>query len=168
MRITAAGPGCMHFSQALPATYFEQLTAERLVTRYLKGRPKLEWVKPAGRRNEALDLEVYALAAAYYLGLHRHTELHWQALEQRLRQPDLLAQDHAQPEPDPAAPAGSSPHEPPADTIPTASSSEPQGPQTPNPSAQPPKPAPAAPLPATSPRAQRPTTPRRKGFATQW
>ena len=164
MRITAPGPGCMHFSQALPATYFEQLTAERLVTRYLKGRPKLEWVKPAGRRNEALDLEVYALAAAHYLGIHRHTELHWQALEHRLRQTDLLSQA----QPDPASPAGSSPHEPPADTIPTASSSEPQGPQTPNPSAQPPKPAPAAPLPATSPRAQRPTTPRRKGFATQW
>lgn len=42
----------------------------RLVTRYIKGHPKLEWVKPAGKRNEALDGAVYSLAAAHYVG-HR-------------------------------------------------------------------------------------------------
>ena len=38
------------------------LTAERRVTKYYKGRPKLEWVKVRAR-NEALDCRVYAIAA---------------------------------------------------------------------------------------------------------
>lgn len=77
MRLAAPGPGYMHLSRQLPPEEFEQLTAERLATRYVKGHAKLEWVKPAGRRNEALDCEVYALAAAYYLGMARWKENDW-------------------------------------------------------------------------------------------
>lgn len=92
LRIDKPGAGYVHFSNKLPGSVYEQITAERLITRYSKGRPKLEWVKPASKRNEALDIAVYALAAAYFLGLHRFTDVHWQRLESAIRQGDLLAQ----------------------------------------------------------------------------
>jgi phage terminase large subunit GpA-like protein len=104
LKVEDAGPGCMHFSRELPADYYEQLTAERLVTRYVKGRPRLEWVKPAGRRNEVLDLEVYAIAAAHKIGLNRYRETDWDALERQVQpaQADLLMQ--AQEDVEPALP----------------------------------------------------------------
>jgi phage terminase large subunit GpA-like protein len=37
-------------------------TAERLVTRIVKGFPRGSWEKEPGRRNEALDCRVYARA----------------------------------------------------------------------------------------------------------
>jgi phage terminase large subunit GpA-like protein len=82
----------MHVSRELPEDYYEQLTAERLVTRYVKGRPRLEWIKPSGRRNEALDLEVYAIAAAHKIGLNRFRVTDWDALERQVQpaQVDLL------------------------------------------------------------------------------
>lgn len=91
LRIDKPGPGYVHFSRQLPASVYEQLTAERLVTRFFKGRPRLEWVKPPSKRNEALDIAVYNLAAAYFLGIHRYTDVHWQRLENAVRQGDLLA-----------------------------------------------------------------------------
>jgi phage terminase large subunit GpA-like protein len=42
--------------------YFEQLTAERALTRYSHGQAHKVWTLPSGKRNEALDLNVYALA----------------------------------------------------------------------------------------------------------
>lgn len=62
------GPGTMHFPRQVDDEYFIQLTAEKLVTKFdARGFPKTEWVKVA-ERNEALDLEVYCLAAAIYTG----------------------------------------------------------------------------------------------------
>ena len=61
------GPGYMHFPMDRDAAYFEQLTAERVRTRYVKGHAKREWVKPDSRRNEALDCRVYAYAALHGL-----------------------------------------------------------------------------------------------------
>lgn len=110
LRIGDAGPGYVHLGRWMPREVFEQLTAERLVTKYHKGRPRLEWMKPPGRRNEALDCAVYAMAAAHWLGLPRWREPDWQRAEARLRQADLLAQaaaaatDTAAPEPDAASP----------------------------------------------------------------
>lgn len=106
LKVDDAGPGCMHFSEELPADYYEQLTSERLVTRYVKGRPRLEWIKPSGRRNEALDLEVYAIAAAHKLGLNRFRVTDWDALERQVQpaQADLLSQPQV-----PAAPAAMAP-----------------------------------------------------------
>lgn len=158
----SSSPGSVHFSTQLQPDYYEQLTAERLVTRYVKGRPRLEWVKPAGRRNEALDLFVYNIAAAHYLGIPRYTEVHWQALESRIRQPDLL---------DAAAAASSSPSEPQPDRIPPVVQAEPpeaQAQPQPAPTAQAAQPAPSSPPPATSPRAVARPPARRKGFATRW
>ena len=48
--------------------YLAQLTAEKAIRKYVKGRGAVrEWVK-LRERNEALDLEVYALAALYIMG----------------------------------------------------------------------------------------------------
>ena len=100
LRLTEPGAGYVHLAKWLPAEVFEQLTAERLVTKYHKGRPRLEWMKPSGRRNEALDCAVYALAAAHFLGIPRWREPDWQRLEHRVRQAELLPADT---EPAPAA-----------------------------------------------------------------
>ena len=81
LRVIEPGPGYVHFSKETPGYVFEQLTAERLVTRYHKGRPRLEWLKPAGRRNEALDCAVYSLAVEHYLGIPKYTEINWTKLE---------------------------------------------------------------------------------------
>lgn len=56
-------PGYIHFPAAFGPEYFEQLTAEKKITKYVKGRKVFEWRLPSGKRNEALDLEVYSIAA---------------------------------------------------------------------------------------------------------
>ena len=78
----AGGPGAMHFPLGLPDDYYKQLSAERLVTKYIKGYPRRVWEKDAGERNEALDLEVYAYAAAIYAGLKR---ARWDQIESGMR-----------------------------------------------------------------------------------
>jgi phage terminase large subunit GpA-like protein len=92
LRIAEPGPGYVWLSKHLPGEVFEQLTAERLVTRYVKGHPRLEWVKPAGKRNEALDCAVYALAAAHMAGIDRWREADWAKWESRVQAPDLFEQ----------------------------------------------------------------------------
>ena len=58
----------IHFPRRLDADYFRQLTAERVVTRFEKGRPIRSWQpKRDGERNEALDTFVYAHAALHGL-----------------------------------------------------------------------------------------------------
>lgn len=59
------GPGRCHWpldEKVYGEEYFRQLTAEKCITRYVKGFPKREWVKTRPR-NEALDCRVYAHAA---------------------------------------------------------------------------------------------------------
>lgn len=96
LRVAEPGPGYVHLSKSLPDEVFEQLTAERLVTRYVKGRQRLEWIKPAGKRNEALDCAVYALAAAHWCGLERWREAEWAKWQMRCEQRELF--DNAAPE----------------------------------------------------------------------
>ena len=79
LKITQPGPGFYHFPIGIEDQYFLQLTAEKLVTRYIKGFPKMEWVL-TGSKNEALDCEVYAYAAALRAGLQH---MNWDALENR-------------------------------------------------------------------------------------
>lgn len=57
------GPGVCHFPLDRNKEWYRQMTVEKLVTRYLKGQPVREWVKPDRARNEATDCRVYALAA---------------------------------------------------------------------------------------------------------
>ncbi len=56
----------VHFADTLDQEFFDQLTAEKVVTRYRKGFPVREWVKQRPR-NEALDCLVYAWAAQIVL-----------------------------------------------------------------------------------------------------
>jgi phage terminase large subunit GpA-like protein len=74
-------PGFCHFPP-YDAEFFQQLTAEQLVTRYEKGFPKPEWQKTRPR-NEALDCRIYARAAAYVVGLDRFKDEQWRELEGR-------------------------------------------------------------------------------------
>jgi phage terminase large subunit GpA-like protein len=60
--VSEPGPGYCHFPETHDAEYFHQLTAERLVTKYIRGFPIREWHKSRDR-NEALDCRVYAMAA---------------------------------------------------------------------------------------------------------
>jgi phage terminase large subunit GpA-like protein len=76
-------PGACHFPQ-YGEEYFKQLTAERLITRIVKGFPRSSWEKDPGRRNEALDCRVYARAAAAIYGLDRFEERHWRRMEEAL------------------------------------------------------------------------------------
>lgn len=62
LKITDVGYGYCHFPADRTKSYFEQLTAEKLITRFEKGVARREW-KKIRTRNEALDCNVYALAA---------------------------------------------------------------------------------------------------------
>ncbi|WP_288943961.1 terminase gpA endonuclease subunit [uncultured Roseovarius sp.] len=55
------------FSDDLGPDYFDQLRAERLVTKYTRGHPARHWELISGRRNEALDTLTYATAARQLL-----------------------------------------------------------------------------------------------------
>lgn len=88
------GPGTTHFSQDLPPEYYQQLTAEYRVASYKRGRKISVWDKKKSERNEAGDLMVYNLGAAYYLGLHKKTPNQWQNLRDFIdpQTPDLFAE----------------------------------------------------------------------------
>lgn len=63
-KIEEPGEGYCHFKADLPDSYFEGLTAEKLVKRYAKGRSIRQYVKKsASARNEPLDCRVYGYAA---------------------------------------------------------------------------------------------------------
>ena len=84
----ARGAGAVHFSDGLPEDYYKQLTAEYRITLFKKGRKVSVWEKKAGDRNEALDLMVYNLAAAYHLGLNKKPEGYWQGRRDKLNPPN--------------------------------------------------------------------------------
>jgi phage terminase large subunit GpA-like protein len=94
-------PGACHFPQ-YGEEYFKQLTAERLVTRLVKGFPRGSWEKEPGRRNEALDCRVYARAAAAIVGIDRWSDARWRALERYVGTEQPAAPVPAEP---PLAPA---------------------------------------------------------------
>ncbi len=70
LRKEKPGPGYIHYPDhpAFDKEFFEQLTAENLVTKVKNGRPYHEWVKQRPR-NEALDCAVYALATYHLAGV---------------------------------------------------------------------------------------------------
>lgn len=85
-----SGPGALHFANNLPDEFFDQCVAERKVARYVKGYKRIEWVKGKAERNEALDLMVYCLAMAHYLGINRYQEHDWDRVRQSLAQSGLF------------------------------------------------------------------------------
>lgn len=86
------GPGALHFSVDLPDEFYQQAVVERKVARYIKGHKIIDWVKGKAERNEALDLLVYNLAMAHFLGLNRYSESDWQNLATALAQHNLFAE----------------------------------------------------------------------------
>lgn len=68
MRIRKPGPGYMHLPDWADPEYLAQLTSEVVVRRYVRGRGTVREYVKIRERNEALDLEVYCLAALYMLG----------------------------------------------------------------------------------------------------
>ncbi|MET0163659.1 MAG: terminase gpA endonuclease subunit [Vicinamibacterales bacterium] len=71
LRIDKPGPAYMHFPDTYHEDYFDQLSAERVVTKYHHGHARRIWVKMRPR-NEALDcrvLNVAALGALLSMGL---------------------------------------------------------------------------------------------------
>jgi len=86
------GPGALHFSIDLANDFYDQCVAERKITRYVKGHKRIEWVKGKADRNEGLDLLVYNLAMAHYLGLHRNKEAEWSRLRAAVSQGSLFAE----------------------------------------------------------------------------
>ena len=64
LKLAEPGPGYIHFSKDQDAEYFRQLTSERVVTTFQRGRPIRSWqMRTAGERNEALDCSVYCFAS---------------------------------------------------------------------------------------------------------
>lgn len=123
-----AGPGALHLCSDLPDEFFDQCVAERKAIRYVKGFKRVEWVKAKSERNEALDLLVYNLAAANFLGLHRYHEHQWAALRAALCQGDLLSQS-AEPSNPPSEPVPkANPVAPPTPSAPPASAAVPTKP----------------------------------------
>lgn len=64
LKLSEKGPGFVHLPvlDLIDEEFCEQLTSERLVTRWTKGVPSTQWVKTRPR-NEALDCAVLSLAA---------------------------------------------------------------------------------------------------------
>lgn len=98
----SAGAGAVHFSADLAETYYKGIVAEYRTFGYKRGRKVSWWEQKKGEPNEPLDLMVYCLGAAYYLGLHKKTEQQWQVLRDRLvpMQGDLLEAVHTHAQPD--------------------------------------------------------------------
>ncbi|WP_338513285.1 phage terminase large subunit family protein [Pseudomonas poae] len=85
-----SGPGALHFANDLPDEFFAQCVAERKVAKYVRGHKRIEWIKGKAERNEALDLMVYCLAMAHYLGINRYQEQDWDRVRNSLAQAGLF------------------------------------------------------------------------------
>ncbi len=62
--LEAGAPFYIHLPAHLPDGYFEQLSAERLTAKFVRGYPVYRFEKDAHTRNEALDCLTYASAIA--------------------------------------------------------------------------------------------------------
>lgn len=81
--------GYIHLPLGTSETWIKQLVAEQLVKVKTKtGFSRLEWQITGGERNEAIDMRVYARAAAYAVGIDRWSTKRWdQALGRRTLSP---------------------------------------------------------------------------------
>lgn len=90
MKLSGTGPGRWHFYQGVRADYFDQITAE-VKAPHRQIRHRKVWQLRSGRRNEALDGEVYALHAARAARVHLRKPGEWDLLEAQITQSDLFA-----------------------------------------------------------------------------
>lgn len=93
LKLNQPGAGYIHFHAKAPPEFYAQLTAEKQVTRYVKGFPVREWVKKSGARNEALDCAVYAYAAMQWLYTRYNRKTIWEQFEKSLEVPQKTITD---------------------------------------------------------------------------
>jgi len=86
--ITEPGPGYCHFPTGRPASYFDQLTVERLIIERKAGVMVRYWHLPNHRSNEALDNRVYAYAALH--GLIHERGLDFKKLVKRVEAMEIV------------------------------------------------------------------------------
>ncbi len=110
IKLLGNGPGRMHWYETVRPDYYDQLTSEVKVP-HKTVRNRLVWQLLSGRRNEALDCEVYCLHASRSLKINLWREERWEAEESVIKQPALwgeappLVQTPAQDKPATAAQA---------------------------------------------------------------
>lgn len=92
--------GYCHFPQ-YGREYFQMLTAEeqRLTKNKKTGYSKWEWVKIRDR-NEALDVRVYARAAAYIVGIDRFKDSSWEKIKEANKHADKPLETPKAPRPE--------------------------------------------------------------------
>ena len=151
LKLDGEGPGRFHWYRNVRADYLEQVTSEvKVPLREIQGGGvirklasggtlKRVWIVRRGRRNEALDAEMYALHAARSRKTHLMREEHWQAVEAALRQAPLFE---------------------PAEVVQTSAQGEPVETEAPDQ-------VPARPAAVVPPGRGRPA-PRRGGFVKNW
>jgi phage terminase large subunit GpA-like protein len=79
---TGFPPGWLEFPQ-YGEQYFQELTAEELVIRKVRGYNRPTWIK-VGAQNEALDCRIMARACAAIVGIDRFSDAQWIELEKNL------------------------------------------------------------------------------------
>jgi len=82
-----SAPGFVAFPQGLSDDFFQQLVSETRVAKKVMGRIIWGWDKPERQPNEALDMTVYATAAAIMTGVYQYAEATWRELEARYDAP---------------------------------------------------------------------------------
>lgn len=91
IKLTGSGPGRMHWYDTVRPDYYDQVTAEvKVPHKTIRGR--FVWQCLAGRRNEAIDCEVYALHAARSQKVYLWREDRWDAEEGAIKQPTLFGE----------------------------------------------------------------------------
>lgn len=74
----------IRFSDELQPVFYEQLTAERAIVRYVRGQPQRRFERIPGKDAEALDCTVYAFAVRNLVNVN------WDARAEGLRNPQLV------------------------------------------------------------------------------
>jgi phage terminase large subunit GpA-like protein len=90
------GQGFMHFSDELTDDFYQQLTSEKQVTRYVRGFPVKDWALKKGHRNECLDCSVYAYAALQKLLSRYNRNTVWVQLQNKLVPKGQIASNKTQ------------------------------------------------------------------------
>lgn len=94
IKLDGTGPGRMHWMRTVRPDYYDQLTAEVKVP-HKSVRGRLVWQCKSGRRNEALDCEVYALHAARSMKVNLWRAERWEVEESVITQPALFGDSAA-------------------------------------------------------------------------
>jgi phage terminase large subunit GpA-like protein len=85
LRISKPGPGFIHVSNELPASFFAGMASEQRVRKKTAHGFRYVWEpKPGTPRNEPWDCSGYALFGAHALDLHKYTPTMWQRLRERV------------------------------------------------------------------------------------